>query len=178
VSAEALIRHARARLVRTTFARGAGKGESSAKKSLEKPESPLTDSNRRPPSLPCDFGGNRWQAVTMRFGLSRRFLGLKPSNRLRLVAPSFFHNLSILSCPWPRPLHPRHAEEGSLISAAPATRRLPPCFDGRGGPIQHHPSFIHRFLSGRTWTGVQRLAPGYQARGRVLQAPARAAHSG
>src|SRR5437667_6084382 len=49
------------------------------------------------PSLPCDFGGNRWQPVAKRFGLLRRFRGFKRSNRLRPIAPSFFHNLSILS---------------------------------------------------------------------------------
>jgi hypothetical protein len=49
------------------------------------------------PSLPCDFGGNRWQPVAKRFGLLRRFRGSKRSHRLRPIAPPFFHNLSILS---------------------------------------------------------------------------------
>jgi hypothetical protein len=60
-------------------------------------QSPLTDSEPSTPSLPCDFGGNRWQPVAKRFGLLRRFRGSKRSHRLRPIAPPFFHNLSILS---------------------------------------------------------------------------------
>ena len=49
ISAEDAIRHARAKLVHTTFARGRRKEDRRQKKSLQIPESPLTDSNRRPP---------------------------------------------------------------------------------------------------------------------------------
>jgi integrase len=48
-SAEDLIRQARAKFVRTTFARVVRQPSARKEKRLEKPESPLTDSNRRPP---------------------------------------------------------------------------------------------------------------------------------
>ncbi len=62
VSAEAAIRDARAKLVRTRFARPAGRASRGAKKSLQDPGSPLTDSNRRPPpyhggALPTELRG-------------------------------------------------------------------------------------------------------------------------
>jgi hypothetical protein len=57
-------------------------------------QSPLPDSNRRPPPYhfgPAATGGNRWQNE----GLFERFLACKPSLRLRPVAPSFFQEFSI-----------------------------------------------------------------------------------
>jgi hypothetical protein len=92
--------------------------------SLSEPSDGLEPST---PSLPCDFGGNRWQLVAKRFGLLRRFRGSKRSNRLRPIAPSFFHNLSILA--------------GTARSAVCRTdnvcaRKLAPLYTRRG----HHPT--------------------------------------
>jgi hypothetical protein len=47
--AETVIRQARDKLVRTTFARRTKRSGGGPEKSLENAESPLTDSNRRPP---------------------------------------------------------------------------------------------------------------------------------
>ena len=62
VSAEGAIRKARAKFVRTTFARRPEGRRRRTKKTLENAESPLTDSNRRPPpyhggALPTELRG-------------------------------------------------------------------------------------------------------------------------
>jgi hypothetical protein len=59
VNAEDAIRQARAKLVRITFARRLEGRERRSKKSLENEESPLTDSNRRPPPYHGGFGASR-----------------------------------------------------------------------------------------------------------------------
>ena len=67
----AAIRQARAKLVRTTFARQNEKGTTRHRKSLEIRESPVTDSNRRPPPYHGTTAGNWSQPmarILARFG--------------------------------------------------------------------------------------------------------------